>query len=144
MGLVLYSIIRRYMKPGARYIEAGKGAEPPIVPDMDPGESLIGWYQNPEPWETCRVVLTDKAIYSVDKEGISRIALDGIIGYELPKSKRDVTGLRVRTRDGSRFLRVAGSFGPYGNQKDAFSLIGVISSIANHDAKHPPAGGAKE
>jgi hypothetical protein len=62
----------------------------------------------------------------------------------MPKSKRDVTGLRVQTPDGFRFLRVAGSFGPHGNYKDTFSFLGVIRAIANWNAKHPPTRGSKE
>jgi hypothetical protein len=136
MALLLYSLIRRHMKAGGRYFEAGKGAGPPVVPGMAPGESLIGWYQNPEPWESCRIVFSDKAIYSVDNGEVVRLALDDIVGYEFPKSKTDVTGVRVRTRQGFRFLRVAGSFGPYGKFKDAFSIIQVFFAIADQN-RHP-------
>ena len=79
------------------------------------------------------LVFTDEAIYSMDGETVARIAIADIVWYESPKSKTDVAGVRVRTRDGFRFLRASGSFGPHGNQKDAFCLIQVILAIGRRN-----------
>jgi len=135
MVLALYSVVRRHMKRTGRYFEPGGEAKPPDLPGSDPGESLIGWYRNPEPWTDSVIVFTDKAIYSVEGGQVVRIAVADIVDYEYPKSKTDVTGVRVRTRDGFRFLRASGSFGPHGNQKDAFSLIMVLGVLAAQQKK---------
>jgi hypothetical protein len=44
-----------------------------------------------------------------------------------------VTGVRILTKDGFRFARVAGSFGPSGNQKDAYSFIMVLRALVQGD-----------
>ena len=134
MALAFYSVVRRHMKRTGRYFEPGGETPPPDLPDLESGESLLGWYRNPEPWVDSVIVFTDKAIYSVEGH-VVRIALTDIIDYESPKSKTDVTGVRVQTRDGFRFLRASGSFGPHGNQKDAFSLIMVLAVLAAQQKK---------
>lgn len=121
------------MKHTGRYFEPGGVAEPPAVLGVPPEESVLGWYLNPPPWENAAILFTDKAMYAMEGEKTMRLALGDIVGYESPKSKTDVTGLRVRTRDGFRFLRVSGSFGPHGDFKDAFSLIQVIRAIARQN-----------
>lgn len=130
MALLLYSVIRRHMKHTGRYFEGNGHAEAPVIPEMLPGESVIGWYRNPEPWDRCALVFTDMAIYSMEDRQVVRLPLADIVGYELPKSKTDVTGVRVRTRDGFRFLRAAGSYGEAGHFKDAFGLVQVIRALA--------------
>ncbi|MBK8258198.1 MAG: hypothetical protein IPK82_36715 [Polyangiaceae bacterium] len=131
MALVFYSVVRRHMKHTGRYFEPGGEATPPKLPDLEPSESLIGWYQNPEPWPHSAIVFTDKALYSVEADQIERIAVTDVIDYEFPKSKSDVTGVRVRTPEGFRFLRASGSFGPHGNCKDAFSLLMVLMVLTS-------------
>jgi hypothetical protein len=130
MALALYSVVRRHMKHTGRYFEPGGEPRSPKLPGLGPGESLIGWYENPDPWAHSIIVFTDQAIHSVEGEQIVRIATTDIVGHESPQSKSDVTGVRVRTRDGFRFLRAAGSFGPHGKYKDAFSLIMVLRVLA--------------
>lgn len=100
---------------------------PAGVPQL--GEPIVGLYRNPPPWEHTSIVFTLNAMYIVDSQNFERIAIDDIVDYEPPKSKTDVTGVRVLTRDGSRFVRVAGTFGPYGNRKDAFSFINMIRGL---------------
>jgi hypothetical protein len=121
------------MKRTGRYFEPGGPIDTPTVPGMPTEESVLGWYQNPEPHEGCMLVFTNEAIYSVDGRNVMRLQFADIIEYEFPTSKTDVTGVRVRTPDGFRFLRAAGSFGPVGNQKDAFSLIMVLRVLARRN-----------
>ena len=142
MAFALSSVIRRHMKRTTRYFEPDGVAQVPAVTGMSHGDEILGWYRNPSPWENSVIVFTDKAIYSMDGEVVARTDIQEIIDYNLPKSKVEVTGLRVRTRDGFRFLRASGSFGPRENFKDAFCLIQVIRAIArrNHiEKKVPPA-----
>ena len=135
MALALNSAIRRHMKRTGRYFEPGASGGAPDIVGLPSDESILGWYRNPEPWERCWILFTDKAIYSSDEGRVERIQLTEILDYEFPKSKIDVTGVRVRTRDGFRFLRASGSFGPEGNQKDAFSLIMVLGVLAGQNRK---------
>jgi hypothetical protein len=75
------------------------------------------------------IVFTSEALYLVDEGRIDRVPIRDLVGYESPKSKADVTGVRLLTTDGFRFVRVAGSFGPNGNQKDAYSFIMAIRAL---------------
>jgi hypothetical protein len=100
MALLLYSVIRRHMKATGRYCEPTEEREPPCTSEIRLDESLLGWYRNPDPWQKCVLLFTDKAIYSVDEWPTTRIAIEDIIDYEFPKPKTDVTGVRIRTRDG--------------------------------------------
>ncbi len=131
MAVLVYSVVRRHMKrtsPGAftRYEE---GAVLPVDVSPGPGETIVGWYRNPAPWQDAFIVFTSEAFYVVDGGRIDRIAVADMIGCEDPKSKSDVTGVRVLTKDGFRFVRIAGSFGPSGNQKDAYSFIMVVRAV---------------
>ena len=131
MAVLVYSIVRRHMKraaPGA-FTVFSENEDPPVKLSLAPEESLIGWYRNPPPWEHYLVVFTSEALYLVDGEQVERLAIKNIIGYARPRSKRDVTGVRVLTKDGFRFVRIAGHCGPEGNQRDAFSFISVIRGL---------------
>jgi hypothetical protein len=65
------------------------------------------------------------AIYSVEGESVVRLDLSDITGYEVPPKSLDVTGVRVRTRDGFRFLRVAGTFLARGKNGEALARAGL-------------------
>jgi len=125
--------------PGAFTLADG-AARLPLELALAPGESAIGWYRNPPPWEHDLIVFTSEAIYLVTDDKVERVLLNDIVDYESPKSKENVQGLRVRTKDGFRFIRIAGSFGPNGNRKDAFSLGMVLLTLvrANYRARTGP------
>jgi hypothetical protein len=109
--------------------------ELPVKLPLGPNESVVGWYRNPAPWEHCLIIFTSEAFYLVDDERVDRIALGDIVDYETPRSKTDVTGVRMLTKDGFRFVRIAGCFGPHGNRKDAFSFIMILHTLANVNRK---------
>jgi len=135
MAVLVYSVVRRHMKrtsPGA-FTRFDGSQEVPVQLQLAENETIVGWYRNPPPWEHYLIVFTSDAFYVVDDGRIERIAVSDILGYESPKSKTDITGLRVLTKDGFRFIRVAGSFGPIGNQKDAFSFLMVVRAIVPGD-----------
>ncbi len=129
MALMLYSILRRNLKNTGRYFEPSQESEQPRPDGLDEDEVLLGWYRNPEPWENCVLVFTDRAIYSVEPAKSFRLMLNDIEGYETPDSKSQLIGVRIRTSDGFRFLRVAGSTGADGKFRDAFGLITVIQAV---------------
>lgn len=126
------------MKRTERFVEADSLEAFPVPGAIGPGESLIGWYVNPSPWDRCYVVFTDKAIYSVEDGKWLRIGVDEMTGYEFPKSKDEVAGVRVRKKDGFLFVRVAGSRGPYGRYKDVFDFMMVVGKIAGDDGPKSP------
>ena len=131
MAALVYSIVRRHMKrtsPGA-FTDQQAGGEVPTKLSLAADETIVGWYRNPAPWQQNLIIFTSEAFYVVDGERTDRIAIADIVGCEDPKSKADVTGLRVLTKDGFRFVRVAGSFGPSGNQKDAYSFLMVVRAL---------------
>jgi hypothetical protein len=130
MTIPFYSIVRRHMKrtsPGSFVSVVDASMLPAGV--IQPGESLVGLYRNPPPWEQTLIAFTDNALYIIDEQRSERIGVEDIVDYERPTSKTDVTGVRVLTRDGFRFVRVAGQFGPNGNQKDAFSFTMLLRAL---------------
>jgi len=131
IAVLVYSVVRRHMKrtsPGAFTMNDGKTA-PPVTVELGPDEALVGWYRNPPPWENSVILFTSSALHVSDGDRIDRVAVEDIVGYQDPKSKSDVTGVRVLTKNGFRFVRIAGSFGPNGNQKDAYSFIMLVRAL---------------
>jgi hypothetical protein len=129
--VLVYSVVRRHMKKTSGHaFTVFDGVGPlPVELSLHPEEVVVGWYRNPPPWERYWIVFTSEAIYLVDEGQVDRIAVEDIVGYESPESKQDVTGVRVLTKDGFRFVRIAGCFGPNGNQRDAYSFIMVIRAL---------------
>jgi hypothetical protein len=130
IAVLIYSVVRRYMKrtsPGAFTAFEGVSEVPASVA-LAPGETAIGLYRNPSPWRDSSILFTSTALYLLNSENTERLGVDDIIGYESPP-KTDVTGVRVLTRDGFRFVRVAGCFGPNGNRKDAFSFVMLVRAL---------------
>ena len=114
MAVLVYSVVKRHMKRSSAFVVAGD-AEPPHSISTSPSERLIGWYQNPPPWENYFIFFTSEAIHLVGKACIERVPLEAIVGYESPPSKIGVTGLRLLTTDGVRFVRIAGTTGATGS-----------------------------
>jgi hypothetical protein len=131
MALLTYSVVRRHMKQTSGFMLFADGEVPPATLPLLERESLIGWYRNPAPWENSLLVFTSSAIWTVDGAKAERIALKDIVGYEGPGSKDGVSGLRVVTKDGFRFMRVAGCHGPFGKYKDFIGLEMVLRAVLN-------------
>jgi hypothetical protein len=128
---IVRSVVKRHMKwasPGS-FTEVDIDTRLPVELSMNAGEIPVGWYRNPEPWQHCFVVFTSEALYAVDGMRTERIALDDLVGHECPRSKTNMTGVRVLTKDGVRFVRIAGSSVPGGAGKDGFCLIMVIQAL---------------
>lgn len=125
MALLMVSLIRRHMKQADSFTVCQEEESPPFALDVGV-ERIVGWYDNPEPWKCSRVIFTDGAIYVDDGSSVMRVGFNEITGYELPASKTDSTGVRVRTKDGFRFVRIAGRSGPYGKFSDAFTFVQLV------------------
>lgn len=131
MTALVYSVVRRHMKhtsPGS-FTRHKEGAALPVDLSASADETVVGWYRNPAPWQDSLIIFTSKALYVGEAGQLERIAVSEVVGYEDPTSKAEVTGVRILTKAGFRFVRIAGSFGPSGNQKDAYSLIMVLRAL---------------
>jgi hypothetical protein len=131
MALPVTAVVRRHMGETGRFVTDTLECMPGVQL-LDPDETPIGWYRNPAPWEQCRVLFTDKALYSVEGTKVVRIPFESIVGYEFPPSKADASGVRVRTKDGFRFVRIAGARGRDGQIKDAFDFVMVVAKLSRH------------
>ena len=81
MSLLVYSVVRRHMKrtsPNA-FTVFGGSIEVPVKLTLAQGESVIGWYRNPAPWEHSLIVFSSEAFYVADGEHVDRIALSDIV-----------------------------------------------------------------
>jgi hypothetical protein len=131
MAAIFYSLVRRHMKltsPGA-FTRAEAGTSLPVEIQLEAGESVVGWYQNPPPREGTLIVFSTEAIYVASGSAVKRIVADEIVDYERPPSKKTVTGVTVVTANESVFVPVAGAFGVNENQKDAFCFIMVLRGL---------------
>jgi hypothetical protein len=128
MRIYFPALVRRHLKRGGRFHHDGSLPDDRIRGMFSPTETLVGWYQNPEPWASTTLVFTDHAIYQTEETGTRRVELDEITGHESPTSKT-VTGIKVFTRRGEVFLRAAGMYGPQGTFSDAFALLMILRSI---------------
>jgi hypothetical protein len=128
MTLAMNSLVRRHMKHADAFIWRREEHPAPLTLNVG-AESIVGWYENPKPWEHTRIVFTDGAIYVCEGATQGRIGFDEIVGYDLPESKTDSTGVCVRTKDGSRFVRITGRSGPDGKFSDAFALVGLLHAF---------------
>lgn len=127
MALLMYSVIRRHLKSAERYVRIESD---PIPIEFDSqGEEVVGWYQNPPPFEDEYVVFTTAAVHARSPAGWVRVSFDEIVGYEAPESKEESSGVRIRTRSGTGFIRFAGRSGPGGKFSDAFSLAGLLRVV---------------
>ena len=128
--MVIASIVRRHMKRTSEgsFTLLGGSTEVPVRLQLDSDEVVIGWYRNPSPWEDTVIVFTSHALHLAERERVDRLPIIEMVGYESPNSKV-ATGLRVLTREGFRFVRIAGCFGPHGDRKDLFSFLMVLRAL---------------
>jgi hypothetical protein len=97
--------------------------------DLDAGEVMVGCYQNPPPWEQSQIIFTDVSLHVLDSEKSMKVRWSDIVDYEPPDPVGRPDGVRLQTRDGIRFVRIAGAYGPDGKFRDAFSLAMVLRSL---------------
>lgn len=93
-----------------------------------------GWYSNPPPWTPVILVFTTRAIVICEDDARIRIPFDDIVAFKMPTSVSEATGLRIRTRDGFCFVRMAGAYGPDNKFKDVFSLTRLLQVLTRRTA----------
>jgi hypothetical protein len=128
MALNMSSLIGRHLRHAEGYVRFVEGRGLPV--DLDcRGERVIGWYQNPPPFESECVVFSEVAVYISSPMGWVRASFDDIEDYELPEDKANTPGVRIRTRGGIGFIRFAGRSGLNRRYSDAFSLVQVLHMV---------------
>jgi hypothetical protein len=130
MDLDMAFLLRRYFgrECPEHYRKLGEGVPCEWSSLVEKGEVVLGEYRNPPPFERTTIVFTEAAIYSFGDPPV-RIPVDAVLDFESPADKVTISGLRIRTRDGHRFVRVAGPQPPRGNVKDAFMLAMLVMGI---------------
>jgi hypothetical protein len=122
------SVVLRNMKRSPHFHRRDDGPSTPLVA-LDPGENVVGTYQNPAPWERNQIVFTDDGLYLIDDAQTLKVRWSDIVDYETLDPFGNVDGVRLRMRDGIRFVRIAGAYGPDGKFRDAFNFAMVIRSL---------------
>ncbi len=51
MALLTYPVVRRHMKGTSGFTLCDEANDAPVNLSLTEGESVIGWYRNPAPWE---------------------------------------------------------------------------------------------
>lgn len=129
MTVDVASLVRRHMRQTSAFTRAEPTRTAPVNVHPEAGEELVGWYRNPPPWDAIVVLFTTLAIHVCEHERTMRVPLEGIVDFEMPASVAEATGLRIRTRDGFRFVRMAGAYGPDNKCKDVFSLTRLLQVL---------------
>ena len=137
MTLLFDSVVRRHMKDTSGFVLYADGAALPVALTLEGNEKLIGWYRNPAPWHDSVLLFTTNAIWTFDGNAAERLPLREIAGYESPQSKESATGIRIRFRDGFRFLRAAGASGPDNKYKDHLAILNILRAILKSAALPP-------
>lgn len=126
---VIASIICRNLRGANGFYVISASDSLPVEVELRQNEEVVGCYRNPPPWEDCVLVFTTRALLSIQAKQREGIELDDIVGYEEPRSKVDVTGIRVLTKTGFQFIRIAGQGGAHEQYRDAYRLIMMIRAI---------------
>lgn len=126
---VFTSLVRRYMKYTDNYhdVRSRRTADTSRLPTLEEGEELVGWYQNPEPYEGSVLYFTSTSIISQEPEQTSRVRAEDIVGFDVPDSKTEALGVHLQTKEGQRFIRIAGHHGR--SYSDAFCLIPLVHAM---------------
>jgi hypothetical protein len=129
LPFVFTSLVRRHMKHTPNYHPVGPGNEmdESMLPALEQGEVLVGWYQNPPPHEGCVVYFTSTSIISREPELTSRVRVEDIMYFHPPDTKTGTLGVYLETKEGVRFIRMEGHHGRH--HSDAFCLVPMIHAM---------------
>jgi hypothetical protein len=125
---IMASVVLRKMK-GSPHFVRNEEVSSKRPAQIEENEIVAGTYRNPPPWEMCELIFTDRAIYVLESDDVVRIPWDDIVDYEIVDPRAAPDGVRIRLRDGIRFVRVGGEYGPGGRFRDAFNLAMVLRSL---------------
>jgi hypothetical protein len=128
LGKIMGSVVLRNMKRSPHFHRGDDGPSARVVP-LDSDEAVVGTYENPSPWERNQVVFTDDGLYLIGDAQTVKVRWSDIVDYETLDPAGNVDGVRLRTRDGIRFVRIAGAYGPDAKFRDAFNFAMVLRSL---------------
>jgi hypothetical protein len=116
---LLAALIRRKMRHACGFVANEIG---------DPS-GVIGWYTNPAPWSHVKLVFTMDELCvcgdQLDGTDERRVKLADIVDFQLPDAP-NATGVRLITKDGLVFVRMAGRLALDSGQRDVFCLVRVL------------------
>lgn len=119
------------MRETSAFTRWAPGLEAPVDIPREDDEDWVGWYRNPPPWEDVVLLFSTRAIYVSEPSGVLRIPVHQVSGYDRLRKGDEVTGVRVVTSEGIRFVRIAGRYGPGDRYQDVFSLVRILKVLAN-------------
>jgi len=121
------SVVLRNFKRSPHFFR-GAGSVTGMLP-LQARETVVGIYRNPAPWEGSQVVFTDDGLWLADSDQILKIQWSDIVDYETLDPNGNVDGVRLRTKDGIRFARIAGAYGPDLKFRDSFNFAMILRSL---------------
>lgn len=125
---IMGSVVLRNLKRSPYFHRGDDGSSNAGVP-LEAAEAVVGRYKNPAPWDRNEILFTGDGLYIIDDEHTNKIRWSDIVDYETLDPAGSVDGVRLRTRDGIRFVRIAGAYGPDGKFRDAFNFAMVLRSL---------------
>lgn len=132
MPMLVDALVRRTMKDATGFVVWDSVCVPPAeLPQLVPGESLVGWYTNPAPLESLRVFFTTRAIVVFGRDETLRLPLREITAWRTTTPKTEVSGVTVDVDDESHFIPFSGRRGPGGKFMDAFDLATMLNVVVN-------------
>src|SRR5580698_1160390 len=75
---------------------------------LTPVDVVLGWYQNPPPWERTDVVLTNRGILYYDEGPVTYIPYNQIRGCEHSRIKAGIIGVSLETPQAIAFFAYGG------------------------------------
>jgi hypothetical protein len=130
MTIPMASLIVRHLRPCARFLRSTDKLAPQVpacVADFIE-EDVVGWYTNPGAALDV-LVFTEQAMHLCGPAGTTTVPWRNIIGYDVPAEKRNAEGVKIRTVEGSVYVRMAGRNGPDGRFSDAFCLVMLLHAL---------------
>ena len=129
MAVLVYSVVNRHMKrtsPGAFTRFAGAARVPADV-KLVPGETIVGWYRNPSPWEQCLIVFTSHAFYYLEQLAGPIAAVSGHLlkGPGDPRGGDTRNLLALRMASGATAAVCVNNQAPLGSGTDQVSSAGT-------------------
>lgn len=93
-------------------------------------ETVIGWYRDSMSDEE-GLLFTSDAIYIVSSPGeVQRIAIGSVLRCHIDGPKQQVAGVTVETPHGPAFLKATGTFGEFGQYRDALCLYSALRGLS--------------
>jgi hypothetical protein len=129
---IMGSVVLRNLRTSP-FFKRGADTKTAATVALGESESIVGVYTNPVPWEHYRIVFTSNGFHLIDGDWVQAVKWEDIIDYEDPRKDGLLGGVRLETRQGLIFVRMAGRFGSngslVGNLLDTFSMWQILRAL---------------